>query len=392
MLRRSLLTATALSAARILGANDKIRVAVIGTGARGRFLTREFKEFGAVVSTVCDVYEPNLARGLKAASTGAKPCHDYRRALEDSAVDAVIIATPDHWHAKMTVDALDAGKDVYVEKPMANSIADGFRMVEAVRRTRRVLQVGTQRRSSELFIDAARVVRSGRAGVVRLVNSWWLDKYPGVERAQLTGKLDWKQWLRPAPDHALDPRRFFHWLWYWDYSAGFIPGWGSHIVDEIHMLMGSTAPLAVTCAGGGVYTEGTEVPRTTCMITEYPENYLAVFTAAGESMHYNFVKDQLIQIHGTKARLDVGREVYRLFPQSDALEVEPALDVHMPRSFAAATSIHIRNFLDCIRSRTDPNGTVEMGQSATIVMCMARDSLRSGRRLRWNPRTRKVES
>jgi hypothetical protein len=106
------------------------------------------------------------------------------------------------------------------------------------------------------------------------------------------------------------------------------------------------------------------------MIIEYPENYVAVFTAAGESMHYNFVKDQLVQIHGTKARLDV----------------------HMPRSFAAATSTHIRNFLDCIRSRIDPNGTVEMGQSATIVMCMARDSLRNGRRLRWNPTTRKVES
>src|SRR6185436_15320598 len=166
MNRRTFLAATAAAQSRILGANDRVRAGIIGAGGRGRYLTGQFKEAGAEVGAVCDVYEPNLQAGLKEASTGARPFRDYRRLLEDKALDAVIVATPDHWHARMVIDAVEAGKDVYVEKPMAHTIDEGFRMIEAARRTKRVVQVGTQRRSMELFQRARGLV--SRLGEVRL--------------------------------------------------------------------------------------------------------------------------------------------------------------------------------------------------------------------------------
>src|SRR5579872_1187447 len=149
MHRRVFLFSTAISAAQIAGANDRVRGAIIGSGGRGQYLTANFKELGVDMAAVCDVYEPNLQAGLKAASTGAKPFDNYKRVLDDPSIDVVVIATPDHWHAQMVIDAVHAGKDVYVEKPMVHKIDDGFRVIEAVRSTKRVVQVGMQRRSSE---------------------------------------------------------------------------------------------------------------------------------------------------------------------------------------------------------------------------------------------------
>src|SRR6185312_13749769 len=162
MNRRTFLLATAAAQSQILGANDRLRVGIIGSGGRGRYLTAQFKELGANMAAVCDVYEPNLQAGLKEASTGAKSFRDYRKLLDDKSVDAVIVATPDHWHARMVIDAVEAGKDVYVEKPLAHKIDEGFRIIEAVRRTRRVVQVGMQRRSAELFLKAREIAGSGQ--------------------------------------------------------------------------------------------------------------------------------------------------------------------------------------------------------------------------------------
>jgi len=390
MQRRTFLAVTAASTP-ILGANEQIRIGVIGSGGRGRLLTSEFKEIGAGMVAVCDVYEPNLQAGLKVASTGAKPYGNYKRLLEDKSIDAVIIATPDHWHARMAIDAVEAGKDVYVEKPMAHTIGEGFRLIEAVRRTRRVLQVGTQRRSFDLFQEAKRVMDSGEVGDVRLVNSWWLNHAGALRQRKLEGKLDWQQWLGSAPKRELDPLRFFNWYWFWDYSGGLMVGQAAHVIDAIHWLMNSSHPAAVTCSAGRANLDGAEVPETTTMAIEYPENYLAVFTLGYKAMRYNLFNDQLKQFHGSKARFDVGRESYALYPQSSALEMKPTLEVKRPSSFGPATRAHIRNFLDCIRSRKDPNATVEMGQSTSIVLCMAMDSLRKGRRLRWNQAARRVE-
>jgi predicted dehydrogenase len=355
-------------------------------------LNAEFKEVGAEVAAVCDVYEPNLQAGLKIASTGAKGYDNYKRLLDDKSLQAVIVATPDHWHARMTIDAVEAGKDVYVEKPLAHTIDEGFRIIEAVRKTKRIVQVGTQRRSSDLFGEAAKILQSGEAGNVRLVNSWWYNYTATPQPRQLQGKLDWTQWLGSAPKREMDPFRFFNWYWFWDYSGGLMIGQAAHIIDAIHMLMNSSHPSAVTCSAGRVNVEGVEIPETTCMTIEYPENYFAVFTLGYKAMRYNMYNDQCKQFHGDKARFDVGREWWALYPQSNAIDMKPSKELKQPGSFNAATRSHIRNFLECTISRKEPNATVEMGQATNIVLCLSMDSLRAGKRLRWNHKARRVES
>jgi predicted dehydrogenase len=392
MERRKFLLTTAAAQTRIVGANDRIRTGIIGAGGRGKYLTAQFKEIGAEMAAVCDIYEANLQGGLKEASTGAKPFHDYRKLLEDKSIDAVIVATPDHWHARMVIDAVEAGKDVYCEKPMAHKIDEGFEIIKAVRRTRRIVQVGMQRRSSEMFLEAKRIMDSGQLGEIRLVTSSWYNNTASFRQAKLAGSLDWKQWLGSASERPLDPVRFFNWYYFWDYSGGLLIGQAAHILDCIQWFMNSKEPIAVTCVGGKPNLPGAEVPETATVAIEYPENYLATFTIGYKAMRYNQFNDQLKQFHGDKARFDVGREWYSLYPeQPTALEMKASLEKKKPGSFNLAAPSHIRNFLECIRSRKDPNAPVEAGQAANIVLCMTMDSLRQRRRLRWNSQSRQVE-
>lgn len=375
-----------------LAAGDRIRGAVIGSGGRGRYLTSNFKELGVEMAAVCDVYEPNLAAGLQLASSGAKGYDNYKRLLEDATIDVVVIATPDHWHAQMAIDAVNAGKDVYLEKPMAHTIEEGFRIIEAVRRTRRVVQVGMQRRSYELFQEAKRILDTQPLGEVRLVTSWWLNHQPSLRPGKLEGKLDWQQWLGSAPKREPDSQRFFNWYYFWDYSGGLMIGQAAHLVDAIHWFMGSKYPTAVTCAAGQVNLPGAEVPETTTMCIEYPDNYFTVLTVGYKAMHYNPSNDQIKQFHGSRARMDVGREWYALYPESQEVDMKPSLENRRPRSFESSTRAHIRNFLECTRSRKDPNATVEMGQFTNVVLCMAMEALRSGRRVKFSSRTRQMET
>ena len=390
--RRTFLLASAASQARIIGANDRIRAGIIGAGGRGRYLTAQFKELGVEMGGVCDVYQPNLEAGLKEANTGARPFDDYRKLLDDKSFDAVVIATPDHWHARMVIDAVEAGKDVYVEKPMAHKIEEGYRVIEAVRRTNRVVQVGMQRRSAELFLEAKRNMDSNQLGEVRLVTSWWYNNTSALTNKPLTGKLDWERWLGSAPKRPLDAMRFLNWYYFWDYSGGLLIGQAAHILDTIQWFMGSKEPVAVTCTGGQVNLPGAEVPETATIAIEYPENYLATFTLGYKAMRYNSFNDQMMQFHGNKARFDVGRESYALFPESSAIDLKPSLERKKPGSFNSAAPQHIRNFMECVRSRKDPNAPVEAGQATSIVLCMTMDSLRAGRRLKWNSQTRRVET
>jgi len=390
--RRSFLLTAAAAQSRMLGANDRIRTGIIGAGGRGRYLTGQFKEIGAEMAAVCDIYEPNLQAGLKEANTGAKSFHDYKKLLDDKSIDAVIVATPDHWHARMVIDAVEAGKDVYVEKPMAHKIPETYAIIEAVRRTKRVVQVGMQRRSAELFLEGKKIMDSGQLGDIRLVTSAWYNYQASLNNRKLAGDLDWKQWLGNAPDRPADPMRFFNWYYFYDYSGGLLVGQAAHIVDCIQWFMNSKAPLAVTCTGGKINLPGAEIPETATIAIEYPEDYLATFTLGYKAMQYSPFNDQIKQFHGSKARFDVGREWYSLYPeQKTAIDLKASEEKKKPGSFSSAAPSHIRNFLECIRSRKDPNAPVEAGQGTAIVLAMAMDSLRSGKRLKWNALTRQVE-
>jgi len=381
-----------LASSAALAADGPVRGAIIGAGGRGRYLTGEFKEIGVQMAAVCDVYEPNLQAGLAVASSGAAAYSDYKKLLADPSIQVVVVATPDHWHAQMVIDAVHAGKDVYVEKPLAHTIAEGDRIIAAVRQTKRIVQVGMQRRSSELFQDAYRQMKAGDLGEIRLINSWWYNHQASIRNEPLKGKLDWKQWLGNAPARPEDAQRFFNWYYFWDYSGGLMVGQAAHMVDVFHWFMGSRYPLAVTTAGGKANLPGVEVPETTTICLEYPENYFAVFTVGYKAMRYAPVNDQLAQFHGSKARFDLGREGYSLFREDPkALDPKPALEKRLPGSFGPATRAHIRNFLECVKTRQEPNGPVEAGQATNIALCMAMESLQKGRRVRFNPSTRETE-
>ncbi|MEJ7607187.1 MAG: Gfo/Idh/MocA family oxidoreductase [Bryobacteraceae bacterium] len=392
MNRRTFVAASAASQMRVMGANERIRGAIIGSGGRGRYLTGQFKELGVEMTAVCDVYKINLELGLAEASTGATPYHDYKKLLEDKSIEAVVIATPDHWHAKMIIDAVNAGKDVYVEKPMAHEIAEGFDVIDAVRRTKRIVQVGTQRRSAELFLEAKSIMDSGQLGDIRLVTSHWFNHQAALSKPKPAGDLDWNAWLGSAPKREFDPVRFANWYYFFDYSGGLLFGQAAHILDAIQWFMNSRGPAAVTCTGGKVNLPGAEIPETASVAIEYPENFLATFTLGYKAMRYNAFNDQLKQFHGAKARFDVGREWYALYPEQSTIDMKPTTERRKPGSFNFATQSHIRNFIECIRSRREPNAPVEAGQATNVVLCMAMDSLRQGKRLKWNAQARRVEA
>ena len=224
---------------------------------------------------ICDVYEPNLERGLSAASkagSSAKAYRNYKQLLDDKNVNAVLIATPEHWHAQMVLDALAAGKDVYVEKPLCQTPEQGVALVEAEKRSKNIVQVGMQRRSFDLYLEGRKIVASGVLGNVRMVRSWWLNNYLGSTKVtKLDGPLDWEQWQGPLTKRVpVDPDRFRNWRNYSDYAGGILADQGAHVFDGIHLLMNASYPVAVTASANRPHREGFDTPETAVAIAEYP--------------------------------------------------------------------------------------------------------------------------
>jgi predicted dehydrogenase len=256
-------------------------------------------------------------------------------------------------------------------------------MVEAVRRTKRIALVGTQRRSYDLYHEAKAIMDSKAAGDVRLVTSTWINDQRSLVPPVLKGTLNWELFLGSAPKRPLDPSRFFNWLYFNDYSGGMMIGQAAHIIDGIQWMMNSTYPTAVTAAGGKPNIEGAEITETSSMIVEFPENYIATFTVGYKAMRYNQFNDQMQQFHGAAARFDLGRESYALYPQSTQVEMKPSKERRSPGTFEGASRAHVRHFLDCLRNGSKPNATVEMGQATNVALCMAVESMRTKRQVRY---------
>lgn len=378
----------ALLAARAGAApSDQIHLGVIGSGSRGTFVMGVFQKNPEVrVQAICDVYEPNLENALSAAAKAgstATAYRHYRQLLDDKAVQAVLIATPEHWHAQMVMDALAAGKDIYVEKPLCHTPDQGAALVEAEKHSKSIVQVGMQRRSYDLYLDARKVVASGELGDVRMVRSWWLNTALGTPRAQkLDGKLDWEQWQGPAVRRPFDADRFRHWRQYLDYSGGLVADQGAHVYDGIHLLMNASFPAAVTATGGRLHVPGADTPESVVVAAEYPEDFLGVFTINYAAMRYQPKNDQLNQLDGSKARMDVSREEFKVFRQGE--EEVPALRKRSERGFGYATDLHVANFLECVRTRARPTAPMSVAFPAALVVQMASLSMRQGRRVAWD--------
>jgi predicted dehydrogenase len=370
----------------------RIAVGVIGSGGRGRLLIQTFKKDPSVtITSVCDVYEPNLQVGLSSAGGAAKGYRNYKQLLDDKDIGAVIVATPEHWHHQMVLDALAAGKDVYVEKPLCHTPEEGVELVNAEKKSKNIVQVGMQRRSFDLFQEGAKIVVAGTLGSVRMVRSWWLNNYLGQSgELKLAGALDWEQWQGPVKKRVpLDLSRFQNWRLYSDYASGIVGDQGAHIYDGIHMLMSAGYPLAVTAAAGKPHKAGVDMPESAVVVAEYQEDFIATFSINYAAMRYLTRNDQLNQLDGDQARMDVGREELRVFPRG--AEQAPSVSKASAKGFAAATDAHVQNFLDCVRTRQTPSAPMALGFPSILVIQLANLSIRHGRRVKWNDTLKKVE-
>ena len=402
------------------GANGRLRLGFIGVGNRGSQLLRSFmKHDDMEVAAICDVYKPYLARdrdkvdqGLLAALGGRIPkmgedldgrvarYTDFRRLLDQDDIDAVVIATPDHWHAIQAIAAMDAGKDVYVEKPLSITIHEGRKMVDAAKRTGRIVQVGLHRRSSKLYDKVHGMVQAGRIGKVSVARAFRVSNmYPlgiGTEAATRPVEgLDWEMWLGPraARDYQSNimPYKF---RWWRDYSSQ-MGNWGVHYCDAMRWVMEDEAPLSISAHGGrfGVDDDRT-VPDTMQVIFEMPSKALVIF-GQYEACGGPAMVEGEIEFRGTLANLCVGAEAknYSIGPtrpgqfQTDQSPLEPETSERLDGDL---TDQHTRNFLDCVKARRRCNCDLETGHRSTSFAHLANISLRTESRLQWDARNERI--
>ena len=397
--RRTFLTAasglaigTRLAASSAQGANDRIRIGIIGTGGRARGLMNQLKTLaGAEMTAVCDVYEPRLLQATEIAGPAAARIADYRRILDDPSIDAVLIGTPDHWHKTMTIDALAAGKDVYVEKPVSHSIEEGAEMVRAVEASGRVVQTGTQQRSWDHWILGKQIVDSGRLGRITFVHTYWYQQasagtYPDVA----TAALDWQQWLGPAPDQPFRPERFFQWRHFWDFGGGCLTDLMTHWIDVVHWYMGVDAPLSAATTAANHSIELWEAPDTVTTALEFPKDFMTAYLGT----YVSRIDDGGLEFRGDRATLKIDRAhlaVYRNDAPYVAGTRAPEPDIYV-RSSGDGSIAHLQNWLDCIRSRARTNADIRVGHQAARTSHIANASLKAGGRVRWNAAAERVEA
>ncbi|HZS09616.1 MAG TPA: Gfo/Idh/MocA family oxidoreductase [Blastocatellia bacterium] len=413
----AVISTTALSAKRIIGANDRVRIGLVGCGGRGRDVAELMRAVpGAEYNTVCDVYEPNAAAAKEWAGPSTRAYQDFRKLLEQKDVDAVHIATPDHWHAIITVLACQAGKDVYVEKPLAHNIREGRAMVTAARRHNRIVQAGTQHRSAPHYREVQRIIESGELGEVRFVRVWnYSNLTPyGIghapEAAPPAG-LDWDLYLGPAPKVPYRKTRFMRsFRWFWDYAGGTITDFGTHRFDTVHQIMGVDAPKTVVATGGRfVVKDDGEMPDLLQVTYEYPNFVLSYeacnFNAHGmggrtPGMNYYSMRDKDDRPHGeafygTNGALFSDRIGFEIYPERKAIarkdgsqdaktQVEGYRMEGKRVQSKDATGLHVANFIECVRSRKLPAGDIEIGHRSTIIPHLGNIAYKTGKKLTWD--------
>ena len=381
-----------LARAAALGANDRIRIGVIGTGGRARYLMRLLKELpGHALVAVSDVYEPRALEAAEIAGTGCVRHADYRRLLDDRAIAAVLIGSPDHWHLKLATDAVAAGKDVYLEKPVSRTIADGDALLKAVESSKQVVQTGTQQRSWEHFALGKQIVDSGKLGQVTFVHTYWHQRmgiggFPDVDQT----KLDWKSWLGPAPDQPWNAERFFRWRHFRDFGGGVLTDLLTHWIDVVHWYMGVDTPQAAITTAANYRIKTIDWPDTVTATLTYPKELMVTHTGTYASS----IDDGGLEFRGDQATLKVDRERLAVYSE-DSRKGQPWRQTPEPeifvRSQADGSSTHLRNWLDCIRSRKAPNAPVRTGVPAARAAHIANQSLLTGTRVKWNAAAAAVE-
>jgi len=383
---------------------DKIHVALVGSGGMGKTNLSDFLRVPEVdCLAVADIDEKHLEEGIKIAEEvrGKKPegYKDFRKIMDRKDIDAVIVATPDHWHALPTIYACQTGKDVYVEKPLARTIEEGRAMVQAARQYNRIVQVGTQQRSAKHFYDAVSFVQSGELGKIRLVRAWtyldWKGSIGNPADEEPPSHVDYDFWLGPAPKRPFNPARFHHnFRWFWDYSGGLMTDWGAHMVDVVMWAMNED-PVGAMAIGGkfGFADDIRETPDTQQSIVEFPS-----FSMLWEHMIGCGVgpwqREHGVEFHGQNGILVVDRGGWEVYSETDKFKQPERVLRMMPKPRQEGSTdyhfAHVKNFVECLKSRSKPKAEVEIGHKSVNACHLANIAVRLRRYIRWDARKEQV--
>ncbi|HOL71914.1 MAG TPA: Gfo/Idh/MocA family oxidoreductase [Bryobacteraceae bacterium] len=393
----------------VLGANNRLRVGWIGTGSRGSYLLTQAYTGSPelfTVTAVCDAFQGAIAKAkdqvMSKENSAPKTFVDYRELLADPSIDAVIIATPEHLHHSMAIAALRAGKHIYLEKPLAHTIEEGFEILREAEKAGKVVQVGTQNRSNSLYIKAKEMIAEGLIGDVHYVRAFWyrnsLDTEPAWRYAIQEGlseqTADWEKFLGPARKRPFDPRRYRQWRLYWDYSGGISTDLLVHQTDITNFVCGKTVPYSCM-ASGGIYRwtdpdDDREVPDTFSALYEYPDskfhlNYSCYFG----NRHFDYGE----QFMGNDGMIEViGRQYLNYYPEKvrgPQIAARKPINLHVPNNDNLAVQAHIKNFLESVLGKAKPVAPATVGQEAAIGGHMATLSYRRGRKIIWDQKTQK---
>jgi predicted dehydrogenase len=357
------------------GANDRITYACIATGGRGRYLMNKFNGQGAQCLAVCDVYEPYVEQA-KQIAPDAKAYGDYRELLDaHKNVDAVIIASPDHQHFPMLQAALDAKKDVYLEKPLSLTLDESQQTIRVVRSSKQVVQVGMQRRSAPAIHQAKKLVDDGVLGRVTLVKpQWHWNVSRPLDNSPLPGKLDWKRFLGNAPKRDLEPMRFRRWRNFIDYAGGNMTDQGTHLMDVVLWFTQNGPPRSAVAQGYVAKMQGAEHPDVFSAIFEF-DNMIATWT-----LDYcnSFENGWSITFMGDEGTMILDEEGFRVYKEPWKDNREPIIEEKAPVPVEA----HIDNFLECMKTRKDPNCTVEIAAQAVAGPHLANLAMFKGKKVK----------
>jgi len=395
------------------GANDRLNLGWIGGGSRGNYLKERFyvgKNDNAQIGYVCDAYDGNVARAIDRVQTmgGNKPksTKDYRDILADDSIDAVVIATPEHLHHRMTLDALAAGKNIYVEKPLAHTIEEGEELLAASKKAGRVIQVGTQNRSNSLYHLAKDMVDQGQIGEIHYVRAFWyrnsLPDNPAwrynIPNDAGPQNTDWDAFLGEAPKRSFSKERFYQWRLYWDYSGGISTDLLVHQTDIANYVCSKSVPLSCM-ASGGIYrwtgaNDDREVPDCLSAVYEYPGKFHINYSCYFGNDHFGYGE----QFMGNEGTIEVlNRQYLNFYPETFRGKQPPhvaarkEVKMYLPRNDNYAVEAHIKNWINAIRGEEDVIAPVEIGQEAAISGHMATLSYRNNKKITWDNDARKYE-
>lgn len=404
---------TALSASRVYGANNNVRLAFIGCGNRGDQLLDSFIETpNAAPMAFCDLSDEYLKHAEGKINGLINKTKDYRMILDIKDVDAVVISTPDHWHALQTIESLQAGKHVYIEKPLSLCVAEGRAMVDAAAKSKKIVQVGFHRRSTNFCKEAVELIRRGEIGDITMVRCFHVDNEwplgignPSDEKPP--EKFDWDKWVGPAPMRPYNVNRtFYRFRWFWDYSGGQLTNMGAHYLDMVHWALGVDAPQSVSAMGGKfIIKDNREIPDTMQVNYQYPNNTLVTFTQVNANAAPGTMERGCeMEFRGTKGTVYIFNKYYIIMPEANMSVPFPALtplDRTLMTKYRgsskaqlsgkkvmgnADTIWHTRNFIASIAADKQPNCPIDVGHRSTTAALIGNIALKKRVTLDWDPK------